>query len=217
MRHLTRFLVLSTTIAVAAAAASPVSAQSDPEGIVLVDVMVVNDNGGTNDGTAVPFSHEGLGGATSAGTDPDPAKCLSSDGASCYIGSIPVGPGALDVPDVPGYTVTVDCVSGGGTSTATGATWDVAEFGEIFCVVMLDDVAPTTTTAAPTTLAPTTTVAPTTPPTTVAATTPVAPPTTTAIPAPALPETGPRDTALIALLGFACIMLGAGTVRIARR
>lgn len=227
---------LAVSAAVSIGVGGTAAAQVD-EAIVLVDVMVINDDGGTLDGTTVPFVHTALGGGTTGGTDNDvDFKCLTSDGTNCYIMAIPTGAGELTVDPVDGYTTTITCTSDFGASTVSGATWDAASLGEIFCVVMLDDDAPTavtTTTTTTTTLPETTTTAPettTTVPettTTVAATTTapaatVAPATTTApttMPTPVmeLPETGPTDSSTLAVVAIALMALGGGTLRIARR
>lgn len=210
-------------------AGQSVSAQSN-EAVIVVDVMVVNDDGGTLDGTTVTFEHTAIGGGTTGGTDNDAdTKCLTTDGGTCYIAAIPTGPGELTSAPVDGYTTTITCTSDDGSSTTDGATWDTVTFGEIFCVVMLDDIAPTATTAPTTTAAPTTTttlptttttVAPTTAaPTTAAPTTaaPVTAPATTTAPVMELPETGGGDSTTLAWTAIALLALGAGSMRIARR
>jgi hypothetical protein len=53
----------------AIAVSSPTLALQTDEAIIIVDVMVVNDDGGTNDGTTFRFVHPILGGGTETGTD----------------------------------------------------------------------------------------------------------------------------------------------------
>lgn len=214
---------------------TPAFAYQTDEAIIVVDVMVVNDNGGTNDGTTVPFVHPALAGGTTTGMDSNTdVKCLTTDGGECYIQSIPVGAGEITVEPVPGYTITIECrtegtlnTDGGGepvedldaevaAATASGSTWTADPNTEIFCTVMLDDDAPvdtTTTTAATTTTTTTTTL----PPTTIAPTT--AAPTTIPTPEPAvaLPETGPSHVGWIGLVAVMFLALGTGTIRLARR
>jgi LPXTG-motif cell wall-anchored protein len=238
MRFFTAALTASTTAALLVGA-GPAHAQS-AEAVIVVDVMVVNDDGGTLDGTTVVFEHPALGGGVATGSDNNvDLKCLTTDGSECYITSIPTGPGELTVTPVDGYTVTVDCSipeplvtiaeisdlngdiveAGTALGTASGSTWDVDTFEEVFCTVMLDDnPETTTTTAAPTTTTTTTsttTTSTTIAPTTAAPTVPPPPP----VPAPdtVLPETGTSQSTWIALIGALALALGLGTVRLARR
>lgn len=195
---------------IAATVPSIAGAQAVP-GIVLIDVMIVNDDGGTLTNPGAGFSHTNNAGGDTAGTDDDPIKCLSSDGANCYIADGPIGPGSVSVPPIDGYTIDTQCVAQDATSTAAGATFDLAERGEVFCVIMLDDIAPVApTTSTTTTLAPTTTAAPTT----------VAPATTppvTPAPTTVLPETGPDDAGFLALIALALLAAGVGTIGLSRR
>lgn len=108
-----------------------------------------------------------------------------------------------------------ELVAGLALSTASGATWDADDRAEIFCLVTLDDDAPTTptTTAPPTTAAPTTAPPETTPPVTEVPTTPAPAPAPTGI----LPSTGPSDNTMLALFALLLVLSGAGIVRFARR
>lgn len=197
-----------TTLAVAPTA----SAQPVP-GIIIVDVMIVNDDGGTLTNPDVTFTHTNGANALVDGTDPNVIKCLTSDGGECYINSAPIGPGVLTVPAVPGYTVAITCTTPASnerfalrTDAPTSADFTGVEFGEIFCVILLDDEAPTdttTTTTTTTTLAPTTTVAPTT-----------APSTTLAV---VLPATGADDSGFLALVALGLLAGGFTTMGFARR
>ncbi len=256
-----RYTQITTGTLIGAAALSlgvgSAAAQTD-EALVLVDVVVVNDSGGTLDPTTVEFDHPDLAGGRTTGTDGNPDfTCLTSDSGECYIQSIPTGPGDLGVPPVDGYTVTVDCTveqvpllvsadtppadpetpetpedaetpeapveeavsvleAQRSLSTASGATWDADPLAEIFCVVTLDDIEPSTTvpptTAPPTTAAPTTTPD-TTPPVTEAPTTPAPAPEPTTV----LPATGPSDNGVLAMVALLLIGAGSGIVRLARR
>ncbi len=222
---------------------------------LMVDVIVVNDDGGQLAIDAFRFQHPTASGDLTAGSDFDPLICDTVGGDECYSREIPVGPGELSISVARSeYTITIECrvedqpvqatadtqptevdesalVAASAASTATGASWDADPFAAIFCLITADDIADDTTTTeppatdppattipdpAPTTVAPTT-VAPTTVAPTVPA--PEVPVTTVPEPTPvaALPETGPSNTGWITLAGLACVALGAGTIRFARR
>lgn len=212
---LPRLALITLGCGLVAALPSHASAQAVP-GIVIIDVMIVNDDGGTLTNPEVGFSHTNDSGqqTVTSGTDDDPAKCLTSDGATCHIGTGPIGPGSVIVPPVEGYTISTQCVSQFAPTTASGATFDLAEAGEVLCVIMLDDIAPTaattTTVAATTTLAPTTTAIPPT-------VAPVTVPPPTPAPAIELPETGPEDSGTLALFAAALLAAGVGTMGLSRR
>ena len=221
-RFATALALVASTSLIGVSFSSGVSAQAIP-GIVLIDVMIINDDGGSLTNPEVGFSHTNNTGqdTETSGTDDDPVKCLSSDAPNCHIADGPIGPGSVTVPPIDGYTIDIQCVAEFPPSTATGATFDLADGGEVYCVVMLDDIEPTvptsSTTTTTTTTTPTTTIAPTT---TLAPTTTAAPPTappSTPDPTTELPSTGLDDTGTLTLVAFALLVAGIAATGLTRR
>ncbi len=180
------------------------------DGRVVVDKVVVNDDGGTatpDDFTAEVF-REGDGMLQTSGD-------CAADG-SCINTEVPIGPYRIGETGPDGYDATVACVvtvepdppsidtqvPNGDVSVTEAipgadAAFEIEPFGEVTCTITNDDrPQPTTTTAPPTT-------APPTPPTTMAA---------------QLPATGNGNTAWqIAAVGGMMLLAGSALLAVRRR
>ncbi|MEM8618170.1 MAG: LPXTG cell wall anchor domain-containing protein [Actinomycetota bacterium] len=200
---------------------------------VSADVVVINDDGGTADGTGFIVEVFDSGGALyDSGTDPAP-----NDSASSAEFDLPVGDYTFGISGADGYEVTVDVAVSRLPAIINdpSAAFTVGPNEAVVAVLTADDIpeAETTTTATQstplgTTTPPEVTASTTTTPettTTATAAPPTAAPPTAAPPTAApptlaaeLPATGAtRQTLPILALALGLLALGAGAVVFTRR
>ncbi len=189
-------------------------------GRVVVDKVVVNDDGGT--ATADDFTAEVF-------TDPGGVLAVSNQCAadgSCIDDSLPIGDYRIGESGPDGYTANVSCVvteqpidppintdppeiQVREAIPGADAAFEIGPLGEVTCTITNDDDPQPTTTTTTTT---------TTPPTTAAPTTQPPPPTPPTTPTANLPATGSSSTSLpIVAIALGLIATGGSLIAVRRR
>lgn len=155
---------------------------------IAVDVVVINDNGGT--AAASDFTIEvrdAANNVVATGTDPEPGT-----GNASAVFTLPLGEYTITATGPAGYEITVEVTVVDRPADVTVAGFNLSATESVTAVVTANDPAPTTTTSQPT--------------------------TTTTIFVAVLPETGSSDTtAPLALIAALLTLFGAGAVYATRR